>query len=307
MKKLMILMGWLLSSVTMFAQEGAQKSFMDDPFNDPMTPLYIVFAFVFIVLVLVIVVSVMLLRTVNLLIEQADRKNAAEKGVAYVAPQTVWTKISQKLNDSVPLEKEKDIDLGHEYDGIRELDNHLPPWWKWLFYATIAWSFVYLVVYHVSDSLPLQGEEYNQEVAQAEEQVRLYQATQPKATIDVNTLTYSNDAAIIENGKAVFISNNCGSCHRNDGGGNTIGPNLTDAYWIHGGDVKSVFNTVKDGAIDKGMPAWGKLLSPTEVRDVSFFIMSLQGSNPPDAKGPQGELVAPATVASDTLKARASL
>src|SRR5690606_20381530 len=104
-------------------------------------------------------------------------------------------------------------------------------------------------------------------------------------------LRYTADAALIEKGRAVFNNNPCGSCHRSDGGGNTIGPNLTDPYWIHGGDVKNIFNTIKNGAVDKGMPAWEKAMSQQDIRDVTFYIISLQGSNPPDAKAPQGEIV----------------
>src|SRR5690606_8639059 len=109
-------------------------------------------------------------------------------------------------------------------------------------------------------------------------------------------------------GKSIYMSNNCGGCHRNDGGGNTIGPNLADTYWLHGGEVKNVFVTIKNGVVEKGMPAWGKSMSAQDVRDVTFFVLSLQGTNPPDAKAPQGELFeqkfkAPA----DTLKAQAKL
>ena len=82
---------------------------------------------------------------------------------------------------------------------------------------------------------------------------------------------------------------NCVPCHRKDGGGNTIGPNLTDNYWLHGGAVKNVFSTVNDGFVEKGMPAWGKTMSQGDVRDVTFFVLSLQGTNPADAKAPQGE------------------
>ena len=102
------------------------------------------------------------------------------------------------------------------------------------------------------------------------------------------------------------MNNNCGSCHRNDGGGNTIGPNLTDDYWIHGGEVKNVFATIKNGAVEKGMPAWGKSMKPEDVRDVTFFVMSLRGTNPENAKGPQGELFKP-TIPLDSTNASASL
>ena len=97
----------------------------------------------------------------------------------------------------------------------------------------------------------------------------------------------------------------------NDGGGNAIGPNLTDDYLIHGGDIKQIFLTIKNGAIEKGMPAWGKSMSPEDVKDVTFYVMSLLGTNPADAKAPQGELYKPAPaeapVEADSTKAQASL
>jgi cytochrome c oxidase cbb3-type subunit III len=221
---------------------------------------------------------------------------------------SLWQRFSQKMNASVPVDQEKNIELDHSYDGIKELDNHLPPWWKWLFYGTIGWAAVYIIVFHFSNSLPLSLEEYRAEIAQAEEQARKLKSAQPEPSIDENNLLYTADAAIIEKGKLVFNNNPCGSCHRNDGGGNTIGPNLTDEYWIHGGDIKNIFNTIKNGAVDKGMPAWGKAMSPQDVRDVSFYIMSLQGTNPPNGKAPQGEIFKQTTsVQSDSTNSQASL
>lgn len=308
MKKILFLIAAVVANLPALAQEAAATSFKDDPFNHPFTPFYILVAFIFIVLVLVIVVSVIMLRAVNMLVEQNAREKAKESGVAYVPRVSWWTRFNDQLNDAVPVEREADIDLGHSYDGIRELDNHLPPWWKWLFYGTIGWSVVYIIVFHFTATLPLSGDEYENEVAQAEMAKQKFLATQPQASVDVDNLKYTADAALIENGKKVFMDNNCGSCHRNDGGGNTIGPNLTDAYWLHGADVKEIFKTVKDGAVEKGMPAWGRSLSATEMRDVTFFIMSLKGTNPPDAKTPQGVLVEQeAPVKSDTLKTQASL
>lgn len=291
-----------------FAQEASPvKSFWDDPFNDPLLPVYLVSIFVFIVLILVFVVAFYLLRIIHVFVEQAAREKAAKSGIPYIRRPTWWSTMWTKLNKSVPVEKEKTIELDHNYDGIRELDNHLPPWWKWLFYGTIAWGLVYLVVYHFSDSLPLSEEEYRNEVAAAEEKAREFKASQPQAVIDENTLQFTNDAAIVKKGKSVFMNSNCGSCHRNDGGGNTIGPNLTDKYWLHGGDVKNIFSTIRNGVVEKGMPAWGKSLSPQDVRDVTFFVMSLQGTNPAEAKAPQGDLVEQGTTMTDTTKIQASL
>jgi cytochrome c oxidase cbb3-type subunit 3 len=208
------------------------------------------------------------------------------------------------MNASVPVAQEKEIELDHNFDGIKELDNHLPPWWKWLFYVSIIWSVVYMGVYHFSYSLPLSQEEYENEVAIAAESQQKLQASQPKAVIDQSTLVYNADATIIERGKAVFMKNACGSCHRNDGGGNSIGPNLTDKYWLHGGGIKNVFGTINNGVVEKGMPAWGKAMSQADVRDVAFFVMSLQGTKPANGKAPQGEIYKPepSTQKSDSTK-----
>jgi cytochrome c oxidase cbb3-type subunit 3 len=200
----------------------------------------------------------------------------------------LWNKFWQSVNASVPLTEEKSIDLGHDYDGIRELDNHLPPWWTGLFYACIIWGIGYMIMYHVTLSLPLSIEEYDNQVTEAEAAKKAFQASQPAAVIDENTLVYDANAEIIAKGKNVFVSNNCQSCHRPDGGGNGIGPNLTDDFWIHGGAIKQIFTTIKTGVPEKGMPAWGKVMSPQDVRDVTFYVMSLKGTNPPNPKAPQG-------------------
>jgi cytochrome c oxidase cbb3-type subunit 3 len=283
-------------SMGAFAQEPATRSFWADPLKDPMLPLYLITTLVFIVILLVMAVAITMIRVLNMFIREAARERAAKLGVPYAPEPSAWNKFWQRMNASVPVQQEADIDMGHSYDGIRELDNHLPPWWKWLFYATIGWAAVYIVVFHLSDTLPLSIEEYQQEVAAAEEQIQRLKATQPQATIDEAALQFTQDAAIIDAGKKLFTDFNCGSCHRADGGGNSIGPNLTDVYWLHGGDIKQVYVSIKDGYVDKGMPAWGKNMSPSQVRDIAFFVMSLQGSNPANAKAPQGEIFKPEAV-----------
>ena len=310
MKKILICLAALLVTRVANAQDVLPaKSFWDDPINHPMMPLYAVSTMVFIVIILVMVVSLYMLRIINVLASQAEKEKASLEGKVYTPKPSLWSQLIQKLNASVPVSQEKDIELDHSYDGIRELDNHLPPWWKWLFYGTIGWAAVYLIVFHLSGSLPLSIEEYDIEVAAAKEQVEKLKASQPATAIDENTLVYAADPEILKNGKGVFANSNCGACHRVDGGGNTIGPNLTDQYWIHGGGIKNVYSTIKNGAIEKGMPAWGKSMKPQDVRDVAFYVMSLQGTNPSNAKAPQGELYKAAEniVTSDSTKATASL
>lgn len=281
--------GFLLSSHAS-AQETGRISFWDDPVNHPLTPLYVVSALVLIAILTALVVAIYLLKIFNILFEQPEDEKAVRP---YAKRESWWNKFLNQLNNSVPVAREEEIDMGHSYDGIRELDNHLPPWWKWLFYGTIAWSVVYLVVYHVTNSMPLSREEYQEEVALAATQIQALRASQPQAEIDESALVYSNDAAIIAKGQELFMDYNCGSCHRNDGGGNTIGPNLTDPYWLHGGNIKDIFATITNGVVEKGMPAWGNAMSPESVRDLSFFVMSLNGTTPVDPKAPQGKLHEP--------------
>lgn len=266
------------------------STFWSDPLNDPMMPLYATIGLMIITIFLLIATIIYVFKVLSYMNRQIEIERAAKLGVPIKARISWWQKFWDDINATVPLEKEQDIDTGHNFDGIRELDNHLPPWWKGLFYATVVWGIAYLIVYHVTDSLPLSVGEYQAELIKAEEDARILKASQPAEVIDENTLVYVADESILSHGKVVFTSNNCGSCHRNDGGGNTIGPNLTDEYWIHGGALKNVFSTINKGFVEKGMPAWGKVMSPKDVRDVAFYVMSLQGSNPVDAKAPQGEL-----------------
>lgn len=305
---------WRLSSLLVFfligtavplmAQESSgSPSFAADPLNHPLFPLIFVTALMFITIILVVIVALQLLRILDVFAEEAAREAAKRKGVPYVKPVSWWERLWDDFNASVPVDKESQIDLGHEYDGIRELDNHLPPWWKGILYGSIIWAVGYLLVYHVIASLPLSGAEYEDEMAIAADELRAYRAAQPVALIDESTLEYTPDAEILAKGAKVFSGNNCQQCHRMDGGGNAIGPNLTDPYWIHGGSIRDVFKTINIGVIEKGMPAWGKVMSPTDVRDVAFYVMSLQGTNPEGAKKAQGNLF-DQPVSADTTKVR---
>jgi cytochrome c oxidase cbb3-type subunit 3 len=312
MKRVVIAFALSISTFVAFAQDTAApaKTFWDDPISHPLFPLYVVTALIIVVTLLIMITGIYMIRILNMLAEQSEREHAEKRGLRYVPRPGWWSRFSRQMNASVPLEEESTIELDHNYDGIKELDNHLPPWWKWLFYATAVWAVIYMVVYHVSGSYPLMIQEYDDEMTVAEQEIRKFRASMPQEAIDESTLTYSDDAAILGKGKNVFNNMNCGSCHRPDGGGNAIGPNLTDEFWIHGGGITQVFKTIKDGAVDKGMPAWGKSLSPQDVRNVAFYVMSLQGTNPANPKAPQGEkynapVAAPA--ASDSTVVQAAL
>lgn len=196
----------------------------------------------------------------------------------------------EKQLDSKPMTKEETILLDHEYDGIKELDNNLPPWWKNLFYLTIIFAVGYMLYYHVFDG-PTQEMEYDREVAAANIAIAEYKKNNPDL-IDASTVEMLTDASDINAGKSIYDTN-CAVCHRPDGGGG-IGPNLTDEYWILGGDIASVYNVVSEGGrAGKGMVAWKGELNPLEIAQVSSYILTLQGTDPADAKGPEGDLYVP--------------
>ncbi|GAA4356508.1 hypothetical protein GCM10023185_20340 [Hymenobacter saemangeumensis] len=186
----------------------------------------------------------------------------------------------------------KDELLDHDYDGIHEFDNDLPPWWKYGFYLTIVFALVYVGYYHVLQSGPLQGAEYEYEMAQAALMVSP-DADDPNKLTTYQVLTTPAD---LSSGKTLYATN-CAPCHGGAAEGK-VGPNLTDEYWLHGGEVNHVYKTIKFGVTSKGMVAWKGKLSGKQILQVSSYILSLQGSKPANAKEPQGEKEAAKSVAS---------
>lgn len=199
-----------------------------------------------------------------------------------------WLKdIYLKLLDSKPVAQEDEIILDHNYDGIKELDNNLPPWWVYGFYATIVFGMIYMIRFHVFNDYT-QKQEYETEIAEAKIAIEEYKKT-AKDLVDVNTVTLLTDASDISAGKAIFTAN-CVACHKADGGGG-IGPNLTDRYWILGGGIKNIFRTISEGGRDgQGMVAWKQTLKPAEMAQVASYIITLEGTTPAEPKEAQGEL-----------------
>jgi cytochrome c oxidase cbb3-type subunit III len=191
-----------------------------------------------------------------------------------------------KLNKSADIAHEQDIDLSHDYDGISELDNKLPPWWSVAFGITILFSVIYLYRYHISESAPLQIEELEIAIKKGEAEKNAY-LVKNASNVDENTVTML-DAGAIASGQAIFAAN-CTPCHGTAGEGNAVGPNLTDDYWINGGAISNVFKTIKYGVVEKGMRSWKDDLSPIQMAQVASYIKSLRGSNPPNPKEPQGD------------------
>lgn len=239
---------------------------------------YIMAAVIFLELFIILV----LLINIKLLLKTESDKVSAELETEKIKkPVSNWW---TKINSFKPVEQEADIDLGHDYDGIRELDNRLPPWWIYGFYITIIVSAVYLWRYHVSHTAPLMIQEYETAIAQADIQVKEY-LKQKGESVDENTVTLLTSTDDIAAGKKIFTVS-CVSCHKETGAGD-VGPNLTDDYWMHGGDVKSVFKTIKYGI--NAMPQWQNAYSNKQIAQITSFIKTLHGTNPPNAKAPQGE------------------
>lgn len=201
-------------------------------------------------------------------------------------PWVNWKWLDRQLTDAVPLNRESEVMTDHEYDGIRELDNNLPPWWIYGFYGTIIFAFVYLFDYHVFGTSPLQLEEYNTELAEAELE-KGSRLKEVAASVDEETVTMLTDASAIASGKDLYVGN-CAACHGQAGEG-LVGPNLTDVYWLHGGGIKNVFKSIKYGIPEKGMIAWQTQLNPESIQKVASYILTLQGTSPANPKEAQGE------------------
>lgn len=202
--------------------------------------------------------------------------------------ESFWTQIRKKYwEDAVPIEREEEITFHHAYDGIRELDNRLPPWWVNMFILTIVWAVGYMYYYHWGGDGPSSGEEYKMEVEAAKKEIASAVAGKA-AAIDESNVTALTDASALGEGELIF-KNVCAACHGQKGEG-TVGPNFTDEYWIHGGGIKNIFKTIKYGVPEKGMISWQAQLKPADMQKVASYILTLQGTNPPNPKAPQGTI-----------------
>lgn len=228
-------------------------------------------------------------------VEERKRKLAEEK--AKVKAIVKQPSILEKLNDSVAVEKEADIMLDHNYDGIRELDNNLPPWWKYGFYVTIVWAVIYMIHFHVTNTGKLQTAEYEDQLTQAKVEMEEYRKKAANL-VDENNATTLTDEPSLTSGKNIYMDN-CAACHGRGGEGG-VGPNLTDDYWLHSGGIKDIFKTIKFGYPEKGMKAWQQDLGAKQIHEVASFIKSLNGTNPPNPKEKQGDLYKDAGVSDST-------
>lgn len=247
---------------------------------------------VFLVLVLLVIVAIeaIVVALENVMFQSLDETAKAK----YLAQKTATPKIVEwvkktyiKMLGAKPIEKEGEIILDHEYDGIRELDNDLPPWWRYGFYASIVFAAVYLIRFHVFNG-ENQYEELQSTLELAKVELEEYKKT-AKDLVDFDSVTLLTDPSDLASGKAIYDAN-CVACHMPDGGGG-IGPNLTDDHWILGGGIKNVFHTISEGGRSgKGMIAWKTMLKPVEIAQVSSYLLTFQGTTPANPKEAEGDV-----------------
>lgn len=202
--------------------------------------------------------------------------------------QEKWNKFFTKMNNTVSIDEEDKLDLQHDYDGIRELDNKIPSWWLYSFYGTILIGVIYMYRMFISETMPDQITELHEENRLAQIKIQEYLKNAAN-NVDENSVVMLDDAGIAS-GQKLFKSMGCITCHGENGEGNSVGPNLTDDYWLHKGSINDIFYSIKYGWPEKGMKSWKDDLSPIQIAQIASYIKSLKGSNPPNAREPQGDI-----------------
>lgn len=277
--------------VIFFAAFGAMEYFVDSG-NKPAFieyPMVSVFLLVFLFVLIAISMTMRAVDNITYQLMTEEEKAKFNEVGNQSFTESDWYKklVATFVRPESTIVSEDQLLLEHDYDGIKELDNNLPPWWVYLFYASIVFGVVYMVRFEILGADD-QEMELAKEIAQAKIEVAEYMKTAPDM-MDEKTVTVLTDPADLAVGKEIYTTN-CAACHRADAGGQ-IGPNLTDDEWILGGGIKNIFHTLVNGGRDgKGMIAWKGTLKPKEMQKVASYIMSLKGSNPVDAKAPEGEV-----------------
>ena len=276
-----LVFAFVFAAMEYFIDSGDKPAFIEFP----MVALFLG-VFLFLLVAIEIVISAIDTITYHILTE--EQKQQLENAQSISFTESEWYKnISKKLTRSSELEEEKDLMLDHDYDGIKELDNVLPPWWVYLFYGTIVFAAIYLVRFHIYNDYT-QEEEFNQ----AMELAALEKSKLPKNPADevsYETVVAITDATRLAKGKEIF-TNACAACHKPDGGG-SIEPNLTDKHWINGGGIKNIFKIISEGSKNNpSMIAWKSNLSSGDIQSIASYILTLQGTNPVGAKASEGAI-----------------
>lgn len=280
---------WIRIPIVFFIIFGLMEYFIDSG-EKPAFIEYPITQFFLLMVLLILIAIELILKSIENVMFQTLSAEGKERYLESKSKQWEWSwgkKIYQKLLGSKPMEAEGEIILDHNYDGIKELDNKLPPWWVYLFYATIIFGVIYLIRFEIYGDYD-QDLEYELEVAEAQAEIEAYKKT-AKDLVDVNTVELLTETSDISAGKSIFEAS-CVVCHMADGGGG-IGPNLTDEYWIQGGGIKNVYNTISEGGrAGKGMVSWKQTLKPLEMAQVASYLLTFQGTTPANPKAAEGDL-----------------
>ena len=280
---------WIRISVIFIVIAALAEYFIDAGDNYAILEYRLLQLSLLIVLLFLIAAEVIIAAIENVMFKTLSEEAKEKYMAAQQARQEKYSlkKLYRKLMGTRPISEEGELELDHNYDGIRELDNKLPPWWLYSFYASIIFAAGYLVYYHILEG-DSQLDEYEQEMLVAKAAVEEYKKNAPDL-IDADNVSLLTESGDLQSGHEIFQSN-CIACHAADGGGG-IGPNLTDEHWILGGGIKNVFHTVSEGGrAGKGMIAWKSTLKPTEIQQVASYVLSLQGTTPANPKEPQGDV-----------------
>lgn len=275
-KGILSLLFFLLVSSSAFAQEQKEEIRAISGTDIILIMLLGVLFFVAVLVIVVLVNALSVLKQVN-----NENPEKASKSILNGS----WWKNFGGVGVSLTDEKQILIE-GHDYDGIQELDNRMPPWLQSLFVSTVIIAIFY-AAYYFSGLGDFQLAELDKEVAQAEIEKKAY-LEKVGSSMDENTVTLLTEAVGLDQGKAIF-QEKCTACHGPEAGG-SVGPNLTDSYWLHGGGVKNLFKVIKYGVPEKGMISWEKQLSPADIQKVASYVLSLKGTKPANPKEPQGDL-----------------
>jgi cytochrome c oxidase cbb3-type subunit 3 len=188
----------------------------------------------------------------------------------------LWSQASFKAK----LSKDGKVETtGHTWDeGLEELNNPMPRWWMWLFYITIVFAVIYLVLYPGFGSFSgklgwRSAGQYQEEVKLAEAEVgpmfEKYKATDLKAL--------AADSKANAMGERLFLTY-CAQCHGSDARGNKGFPNLADRDWLYGGDPETIKLSILNGRHGQMPPMGAAVGSEKDIESVAHYVLSLSGS-----------------------------
>lgn len=174
----------------------------------------------------------------------------------------------------------KDVLTDHLYDGIMEYDNPTPGWWHLIWFGTIVFSALYMLIYHLSPMVP--SHQQTVATAQRRENDQKFGAIAHLPMGDDKMLLLMSDENWLKTGERIF-QGKCVICHGPEGAG-FVGPNLTDDKYKNVRKLEDIYTVVRDGAANGQMPAQKTVLNDNQIAVVAAYVASLRGQNKPSVK-----------------------